>query len=40
MPKSHLPQAYQIKQLMDSMESYKRQFKIQTGYGEKKNRWG
>ena len=34
MPKSHLPQAYQIKQLMDSMQNYQRKFKIQTDNGE------
>ena len=34
MHESHLPQAYQIKQLMDSMENYKRKFKIQTDKGE------
>ena len=34
MPQSHLPKDYQIKELMDSMKNYKRQFKIQTEYGE------
>ena len=34
MPQCHLPQAYQIKQLMDSMQNYKREFKIQTDNGE------
>ena len=34
MPQSHLPKDYQIKELMDSMNNYKRQFKIQTDNGE------
>ena len=33
MPQSHLPKDYQIKELMDSMKNYKRQFKIQTDNG-------
>ena len=35
MPKSHLPNEHQIKQLMNSMNNYQRTFKIKTDEGEK-----